>query len=68
MAVAYEQEMRARVQEMQAKVIEAQAEVPMAIADAFRKGRLGVMDYYKMQNVQADTSMRESIAQPEGKK
>ncbi len=65
MAVAYEQEMRARVQEMQAKVIEAQAEVPMAIADAFRHGRLGVMDYYRMQNVMADTAMRESLAEGE---
>ena len=62
MAIAQEQEMRARVQEMQAKVIEAQAEVPLAMADAFRKGNLGVMDYYKMQNIMADTSMRESLA------
>ena len=62
MAVAYEQEMRARVQEMQAKVIEAQAEVPMAIAQAFREGKLGVMDFYRMQNVLADTAMRESLA------
>ncbi len=62
MAQAAEQEMRARVQEMQAKVIEAQAEVPMAIAEAFRKGNLGIMDFYRMQNVMADTSMRESIA------
>jgi uncharacterized protein YqfA (UPF0365 family) len=62
MAFAAEQEMRARVQEMQAKVVEAQAEVPMAIAQAFRDGRLGVMDFYRMQNVLADTSMRESIA------
>jgi len=67
-AVAVEQEMKARVQEMQAKVVEAQAQVPLAMSEAFRNGRLGVMDYYKMQNVQADTSMRESIAQPEGKK
>ncbi|HWA10395.1 MAG TPA: flotillin-like protein FloA [Opitutaceae bacterium] len=67
-AVAVEQEMKARVQEMQAKVVEAQAQVPLAMAEAFRAGRLGVMDYYKMQNVQADTAMRESIAQPEGKK
>lgn len=67
-AVAVEQEMKARVQEMQAKVVEAQAQVPLAMAEAFRSGRLGVMDYYKMQNIQADTSMRESIAQPEGKK
>ncbi len=62
MAIAQEQEMRARVQEMQAKVIEAQAEVPLAMADAFRKGNLGVMDFYRMQNIMADTSMRESLA------
>jgi uncharacterized protein YqfA (UPF0365 family) len=67
-AVAVEQEMKARVQEMQAEVVRAQAEVPKALADAFRSGRLGVMDYYKMENVQADTSMRASIAHPEGKK
>jgi uncharacterized protein YqfA (UPF0365 family) len=67
-AVAVEQEMKARVQEMQAKVVEAQAQVPLALAEAFRSGKLGVMDYYRMQNIQADTSMRESIAQPEGKK
>jgi uncharacterized protein YqfA (UPF0365 family) len=67
-AVAVEQEMKARVQEMQAKVVEAQAQVPLALAEAFRSGKLGVMDYYRMQNIQADTSMRESIAQPEVKK
>ena len=67
-AVAVEQEMKARVQEMQAKVVEAQAQVPLALAEAFRSGKLGVMDYYRMQNIQADTSMRESIAQPEAKK
>src|SRR5688572_5347949 len=67
-AVAVEQEMKARVQEMQAKVVEAQAQVPLAMAEAFRSGRLGVMDYYKMENVQADTQMRSSIAHPEGKK
>src|SRR3954464_8667857 len=67
-AVAVEQEMKARTQEMQAKVVEAQAQVPLAMAEAFRSGRLGVMDYYKMENVQADTSMRSSIAHPEGKK
>jgi uncharacterized protein YqfA (UPF0365 family) len=67
-AVALEQEMKARVQEMQAKVVEAQAQVPMAMAEAFRSGRLGVMDYYKMENIQSDTSMRSSIANPEGKK
>ncbi|AHF90193.1 hypothetical protein OpiT1DRAFT_02611 [Opitutaceae bacterium TAV1] len=60
-AVALEQEMKARVQEMQAKVVEAQAEVPLAMAEAFRKGNLGVMDYYKMENIQADTGMRKSI-------
>ena len=62
MAIALEQEMRAKVQEMQAKVIEAQAEVPLAMAEAFRKGNLGVMDFYRMQNIMADTSMRESLA------
>ena len=67
-AVAVEQEMKARVQEMQAKVVEAQAQVPLAMAEAFRSGRLGVMDYYKMENIQADTAMRGSIAHPEGKK
>ncbi|MDP1578709.1 MAG: flotillin-like protein FloA [Candidatus Didemnitutus sp.] len=67
-AVALEQEMKARVQEMQAKVVEAQAQVPMAVAEAFRNGKLGVMDYYRMENIQADTSMRGSIANPEGKK
>jgi len=61
MAVAAEQEMRAKVQEMQAKVIEAQAEVPLAISEAFRKGNLGVMDFYRLQNIAADTTMRESI-------
>jgi uncharacterized protein YqfA (UPF0365 family) len=63
MAIAAEQEMRARVQEMQSKVIEAQAEIPQAIAEAFRSGNLGIMDFYRMQNVLADTSMRESIAE-----
>jgi uncharacterized protein YqfA (UPF0365 family) len=67
-AVALEQEMRARVQEMQAKVVEAQAQVPLAMAEAFRSGHLGVMDYYRMQNIQADTDMRGAIAQPEGGK
>jgi uncharacterized protein YqfA (UPF0365 family) len=64
-AVALEQEMKARVQEMQAKVVEAQAQVPLAMAEAFRKGNLGIMDYYRMQNIESDTSMRKSIAQPE---
>jgi uncharacterized protein YqfA (UPF0365 family) len=62
MAVAKEQEMRALVQEMQARVVEAQAEVPRAMAEAFRKGNLGVMDFYRMQNVQADTDMRRAIS------
>ncbi|MFM8471833.1 MAG: flotillin-like protein FloA [Limisphaerales bacterium] len=61
-AVATEQEMVARVSEMRARVVEAEAQVPMAMAEAFRNGNLGVMDYYKMRNVQADTGMRESIA------
>ena len=67
-AVALEQEMKARVQEMQAKVVEAQAEVPLAMAEAFRSGRLGVMDYFKMENIQSDTGMRKSIAEPDAKK
>jgi uncharacterized protein YqfA (UPF0365 family) len=62
MAVAQEQEMQARVQEMKAKVVEAQAEVPRAMAQAFREGNLGVMDWYRMQNIEADTSMRKSIS------
>jgi len=62
MAVALEQEMKARVQEMQAKVIEAKAEVPKALAQALREGKLGVMDYYRLQNIEADTTMRKSIA------
>lgn len=62
MAVAFEQEMTARVQEMQAKVIEAQSEVPRAMAQAFREGNLGIMDFYRMQNIEADTSMRKTIA------
>ena len=62
MAVAHEQEMKAAVQEMQAKVVEAQAEVPLAMAAALREGKLGVMDYYNLQNVQADTQMRDAIS------
>lgn len=61
MAVAYEQEMKAKAQEARAKVIEAEAQIPMAMAEAFKSGNLGVMDYYKMQNVQADTGMRDSF-------
>ena len=62
MAVAQEQEMRAHTQEMQAKVVEAQAEVPKALSQALREGHLGVMDYYSMNNIMADTKMRESIS------
>jgi uncharacterized protein YqfA (UPF0365 family) len=62
MAVAVEQEMKAKAQEARAKVIEAEAEIPKSIAQAFVSGNLGVMDYYKMQNVQADTEMRQSIS------
>ena len=62
MAVAEEQEMKARTQEMQAKVVESEAEVPLAMAQAFREGKLGVFDYVNMRNIQADTSMRESIS------
>jgi uncharacterized protein YqfA (UPF0365 family) len=61
-AVALEQEMIARVAEMKAKVVEAEAQVPLAIAEAFRSGQLGVMDYYRMENVKADTQMRGSIS------
>ena len=64
MAVAHEQEMVAAVQEMRAKVVQAEAEVPLAMAEALREGKLGVMDYYNMQNVIADTQMRDSIAHP----
>ena len=62
MAIANEQEMKAKAQEARAKVIEAEALVPQAMADAFRSGNLGIMDYYRMQNMQADTAMREQIA------
>jgi len=62
MAVALEQEMKAKTQEMRAKVVEAEAEIPRAMAEAFRSGNLGVMDYYRLRNVQSDTAMRESIA------
>ena len=64
MAVASEQEMKAKAQEARAKVIEAEAEVPKAMAEAFRSGNLGIMDYYRMKNIEADTSMRENIAKP----
>jgi len=62
MAIAAEQEMLARVQEMRAKVVEAEAEVPLAMAGAFKAGNLGVMDYYRMKNIDADTKMRDNIA------
>ncbi len=62
MAVALEQEMKAKAVEARAKVIEAEAEIPKAMAEAFRSGNLGIMDYYKMKNIQADTEMRDSIA------
>ena len=65
-AVALEQEMIARVAEMKAKVVEAEAQVPLAIAEAFRSGRLGIMDYYKMENIKSDTQMRDSISKSEG--
>jgi uncharacterized protein YqfA (UPF0365 family) len=61
-AVAREQEMRAVVEENRAKVVQAEAEVPMAIAQAFRSGRLGIMDYYNLRNLQSDTEMRNTIA------
>ncbi len=64
MAFAAEQEMMARVQEMRAKVVEAEAQVPLAMADAFRQGNLGIMDYLRMKNIQADTHMRDTIGTP----
>ncbi|NJD21990.1 MAG: UPF0365 family protein [Melioribacter sp.] len=67
-AVALEQEMSAEVARMRAKVVEAEAEIPRAIADAFHKGNLGVMDYYNLRNIQSDTEMRNAIAKPEDKK
>jgi uncharacterized protein YqfA (UPF0365 family) len=67
MAVALEQEMIAKAQEARAKVIEAEVEIPLAMADAFRQGNLGIMDYYKFKNIQSDTDMRESISKSTGK-
>ena len=64
MAVALEQEMKAKAQEARAKVIEADAQVPQAMAEAFRNGNLGIMDYYKMKNIESDTNMRDAIAKP----
>ena len=68
MAVAVEQEMKAKAQEARSKVIEAEAEIPKAIAEAFTKGQLGIMDYYKFENIQADTTMRESLSKGQQKK
>ena len=67
MAVAEEQEMKALAQQMRAKVIEAEAEIPKAMSQAFREGNMGIMDYYNMKNVMADTEMRESISKPPSK-
>lgn len=64
MAVAVEQEMKAKAQEARAKVIEAEVQIPQAMAEAFRSGNLGIMDYYKFDNIKADTEMRSSIAKP----
>src|SRR5262249_29311585 len=61
-AVAREQEMRAKVEENRAKVVEAEAQVPLAIAEAFRTGRIGIMEYYNLKNLQSDTEMRHAIA------
>lgn len=71
MAIAQEQEMKAKAQEMQAKVIDAQAQVPLAMAEALKTGKLGVMDYYRLRNIESDTSMRDAISKagdeaPEG--
>ena len=60
--MANEQEMKAKVQEMRARLVEAEAQVPIAMAEALKKGNLGVMDYYQMKNVMADTDMRQSIS------
>jgi len=66
MAVALEQEMKAKAQEARAKVIEAEVQVPLAIADAFKQGNMGIMDYYRVKNIEADTSMRDSISKSGG--
>jgi uncharacterized protein YqfA (UPF0365 family) len=68
MAVATEQEMKAKAQEARAKVIEAEVEIPLAMAEAFRSGNLGIMDYYRLKNIEADTTMRDSISKGTGKK
>ena len=64
MAIALEQEMKAKAQEARAKVIEAEAELPRAMAQAFISGNLGIMDYYKMKNIEADTNMRDNLGRP----
>ena len=66
MAAAAEQENVAKIEESRAKLVQAEAEVPKAMAESFRNGRLGIMDYYKLRNVQADTDMRKAIASPAG--
>lgn len=66
MAIALEQEMKAKAQEARAKVIEAEAEVPLAMAEAFRSGNMGIMDYVRYKNIEADTDMRQAIARPQG--
>ena len=66
MAAAAEQEMKAKVMDMRAKLVESEAQVPMAMADALRSGRLGVMDYYNMKNIQADTQMRTQLGLGDG--
>ena len=68
MAFAREQEMKAQVEEMRAKVVEAEARIPLAMANAFEKGNLGIMDYYRMKNIMADTQMRDHIASPDREK
>ena len=65
MAVAEEQEMKAKTQEMRGKVVEAESEVPRAMAEAFRQGNLGILDYYRMENIQADSSMRKNLSGPD---
>ncbi len=67
MAVATEQEMKAKIREMEAKLVDAEAEIPMAISESLANGNLGIMGYYKMKNIMADTDMRQSIAGPAGK-
>ena len=65
MAVATEQEMKAKVMEMKAKLVDSETQVPLAMADALRTGKLGVMDYYNLQNVKADTQMRSELGNPD---